>query len=155
MSLVISSRLLSETVSTRQKLKSWKITFIISKTQESCRATSPCRILVINCLTHAFHSDLGFGYDVEQEDSSKSFGGQHSWRFKTNFLPFLSKDKNRSIPPPFMVFIYSIIYFTLMYVHLSIGVQWNPRLHYGTLPVYPFGSKCLDRMAMLSNLGLR
>jgi hypothetical protein len=57
-----------------------------------------------------------------------------------------------------MVFIYTIIYYTLMYVHLSIGVHWNPRLHYDTLFVYlvsAYESKSLDRMAMLSNLGLR
>jgi hypothetical protein len=23
-----------------------------------------------------------------------------------------------------------------MYVHLNIGVQWNPRLHFDTLPIY-------------------
>jgi hypothetical protein len=46
----------------------------------------------------------------------------------------------------------------LMYVHLSIGVQWNPRLHYDTLPiylVYSYERKSLDRIAMLSNLELR
>jgi hypothetical protein len=44
-----------------------------------------------------------------------------------------------------------------MYVHLSIGVHWNPRLHYDTLHVYlvyPYESKSHDSMAMLSNLGL-
>jgi hypothetical protein len=42
----------------------------------------------------------------------------------------------------------------LIYVHLSIGVQWNPRLHYDTLPcylVYPYENKGHDRMAILSN----
>jgi hypothetical protein len=46
----------------------------------------------------------------------------------------------------------------VLYVHLNIGVQWNPRLHYDTLPVYlvyPYNIKSLDRMAMLSNSGLR
>jgi hypothetical protein len=40
-----------------------------------------------------------------------------------------------------------------LYVHLSIGVQWNPRLHYDSLPVYlvyPYESKSQARMAMLS-----
>jgi hypothetical protein len=40
-----------------------------------------------------------------------------------------------------------------LYVHLSIGVQWNPRLHYESLPiylVYPYESKTHTRMAMLS-----
>jgi hypothetical protein len=78
-------------------------------------------------------------------------------KLKTNFLPFLSKDKHWSIPPPFRVFLYAIIYFMLLYVHLSIGVQWNPRLHYDTLPcylVYPYESNSHDSMAMLSNSGL-
>jgi hypothetical protein len=46
----------------------------------------------------------------------------------------------------------------LMYVHLSIGVQWNPRLHYDTLPVYlvyPYESKSLYRMTMLSDSRLQ
>jgi hypothetical protein len=43
------------------------------------------------------------------------------------------------------------------YVHLSIGVEWNRRLHYdpSCLPCFPYESKSLDRMAMFSNLGLR
>jgi hypothetical protein len=55
-----------------------------------------------------------------------------------------------------MFFLYAIIYFTPMYVHLSIGVHWNPRLHYNTLPVYlvyPYETKSHD--GMLSNLGLQ
>jgi hypothetical protein len=37
-------------------------------------------------------------------------------------------------------------------VALSIGVQWNPRLHYDTLPiylVYSYESKSFDRMVCL------
>jgi hypothetical protein len=55
-----------------------------------------------------------------------------------------------------MIFIYAITYFMPVNVHLSIGVQWNPRLHYDTLPgylVYPYESKSHDSMVMLSNLG--
>jgi hypothetical protein len=54
-------------------------------------------------------------------------------------------------------FIYAIIYFTLMYVHLSIGVYWNPQLHYDAFPcylVYSYESKSHDSMAMFSNTGL-
>jgi hypothetical protein len=75
-------------------------------------------------------------------------------KLKTNFLPFISKGKHQSIPPSLRVFIYAIIYFTLMYVHLRIGVQCNPRLHYDSLPVYlvyPYESMSHDRMTMLSN----
>jgi hypothetical protein len=39
-----------------------------------------------------------------------------------------------------------------LYVYLSIGVQWNPRLHYDSLLVYlvyPYERKSHPRMAML------
>jgi hypothetical protein len=41
----------------------------------------------------------------------------------------------------------------LLYVHLSVGVQWNPRLYYESLLVYlvyPYESKSHAGMAMLS-----
>jgi hypothetical protein len=45
----------------------------------------------------------------------------------------------------------------LLDVHLCIGVQWNPRLPYNTLPsylVYPYESKSHDSITMLSNMNV-
>jgi hypothetical protein len=41
---------------------------------ESCLVT-PCHILVVNCSNCAFHYDLGFGYDVAQDESSQELLG--------------------------------------------------------------------------------
>jgi hypothetical protein len=64
-------------------------------------------------------------------------------KLKTNFLPFLSRGKHRTIPPPVRVFIFAIIHFMSLYVHLSIGVRWNPILHYDPsyLPCYPMKAR--------------
>ena len=117
-----------------------------------------CKVLFRRCLNYAFHSALGLSMTSRRKGQVKAWGSTFVKRKKTNFLPFLSKGKHRSIPPSIRVLIYAIFYLTLLYVHLSIGVQWNPRLHYDTLPVYlvyPYEGKSHDSMAMLSNSGLR
>jgi hypothetical protein len=39
-----------------------------------CRATHPCRIIIVHTLSSTLHSILGVGYDVDQEELSRSFG---------------------------------------------------------------------------------
>jgi hypothetical protein len=64
-----------------------------------CRATPPCRTFVVQSLCHTLHSVLGIGSNVDREEPTRRFWGSTFMKLnKTNFLPFLSKDKHEAYP---------------------------------------------------------
>jgi hypothetical protein len=125
---------------------------------EPCRIDPPCCNFFVHSLRRALQPVLGWWWRVLRRAKSRPYGGQHSWSSRKLTI-FCSQAKASTgaflLDLGFCTF--AITYFTQLYVHLSIGVQWNPRLHYdpSCLSCLLDESKSHYSMALLSNSRLR
>jgi hypothetical protein len=97
-------------------------------------------------MTYHLGPDATFNQD-------ESLRGQPSRNFiKANLSP--EQGKHWSIPLPFRA-LFINLYVMLLFVHLHLGVKWNPRFALWSFHVTLFAhvKQCHERMTMLRKIG--
>jgi hypothetical protein len=96
-------------------------------------------------------SDIAFKQEELRQEPRR---GPPSWSSEeTNFLP--EEVKHWSISFPLRVFRFITILVMYLLVHLRIGVQWNPSLHYDFLRHHPcsyYSSNTIELLCLVNRL---